>query len=48
MPNSRLSPSMTRRRFDNGYWYATDLKRFAIQIGVPALAKSATSNEDYG
>jgi hypothetical protein len=27
---------MTRRQFDNGYWYATDLKRFAIQIGVPA------------
>jgi len=27
---------MTVARFDNGYWYAVDLKRFAHAIGVPS------------
>jgi len=31
---SRLSRSMTVTQFDNGYWYATDLKRFAKELGV--------------
>jgi len=28
---TKLSPSMTLRQFDNGYWYATQLKDFARQ-----------------
>jgi hypothetical protein len=31
-----LSPSMTMREFENGYWYMTDLKEFAGRIGIPA------------
>jgi len=30
-----LSPAMTLREFENGYWYLTDLKDFAVQIGIP-------------
>ncbi|HXI26498.1 MAG TPA: hypothetical protein VNG71_21770 [Pyrinomonadaceae bacterium] len=30
-----LSPSMTLREFENGYWYLDDLKDFAIEIGIP-------------
>ena len=32
----RLSESTTETRFDNGYWYATELKEFATRIGVPS------------
>jgi hypothetical protein len=31
-----LSESITETQFDNGYWYATDLKDFATRIGVPS------------
>jgi hypothetical protein len=31
----RLSPTMTLREFENGYWYLDDLRDFAIQIGIP-------------
>jgi len=31
----RLSPTMTLREFENGYWYLDDLKVFASQIGIP-------------
>lgn len=31
----RLSPTMTLREFENGYWYLDDLKDFAIQVGIP-------------
>ena len=34
-----LSSTMTLRQFDHGYWYATDIKRFARQLGVPAAHK---------
>jgi hypothetical protein len=27
---------MTVRQFDHGYWYATEIKRFARSLGVPA------------
>ena len=30
----KLSASMTEKEFDNGYWYADDLKKFAEKIGV--------------
>lgn len=31
----RLSPTMTLREFENGYWYLGDLRDFAIEIGIP-------------
>jgi hypothetical protein len=31
-----LSPTMTLRDFENGYWYLDQLKKFAERIGVPA------------
>lgn len=34
-----LSPTMTVREFENGYWYAVQLKAFAEQIGIPAAQK---------
>src|SRR5207248_11120538 len=37
--NTKLSPSMTLTEFDNGYWYATQLKEFAEAIGIPSAAK---------
>jgi hypothetical protein len=33
---SKLSKKMTLRQFDHGYWYATEIKRFAQSLGVPA------------
>lgn len=36
---ARLSDSMTEREFDNGYWYATELKEFAIKVGIPSAYK---------
>ncbi|HYU97295.1 MAG TPA: SAP domain-containing protein [Pyrinomonadaceae bacterium] len=35
----RLSASMTVKQFDNGYWYATELKEFAERIGIPSANK---------
>ena len=35
----RLSASMTVAQFDNGYWYATELKEFAERIGIPSANK---------
>ena len=34
-----LSPRMTLREFENGYWYADELKSFAERIGIPAAKK---------
>ena len=34
-----LSPTMTVRDFENGYWYLDQLKHFAERIGVPAAKK---------
>lgn len=31
-----LSKSMTLSQFDNGYWYATELRAFAIELGIPS------------
>jgi len=39
MPKPKLSKSMTVRQFDNGYWYALEIKAFADEIGIPAAAK---------
>ena len=34
-----LSPTMTLREFENGYWYLDQLKDFAERIGIPAAKK---------
>jgi hypothetical protein len=34
-----LSPTMTLREFENGYWYRDQLKDFAERIGIPAATK---------
>jgi len=36
MTGSKLSKQMTLRQFDHGYWYATELKRFAHSLGIPS------------
>src|SRR5215831_10749175 len=36
---AKLSRSMTEAEFDNGYWYADDLKKFAEEIGVPSAGR---------
>jgi len=30
---------MTLTQFDNGYWYATELKEFAERVGIPSASK---------
>jgi len=35
----KLSPSMTLSQFENGYWYATQLKDFGDKIGIPSANK---------
>src|SRR5262245_26048595 len=35
----KLAQSMTEAEFENGYWYATELRDFAMRIGVPTAAK---------
>jgi SAP domain-containing protein len=32
---ARLSKKMTVEKFENGYWYATEIKEFAQKIGIP-------------
>ena len=39
MPKPKLSKSMTVAQFDNGYWYALEIKAFADDIGIPAASK---------
>ena len=34
-----LSPAMTQREFENGYWYLDQLKDFAERIGIPSARK---------
>lgn len=33
-----LSPAMTVEQFDNGYWYATEIKSFAKSLGINGLS----------
>jgi hypothetical protein len=35
----KLSKSMTVTQFENGYWYATELKDFGETLGIPGAAK---------
>lgn len=34
----RLSRSISVIEFDHGYWYATELKRFAVGLGIPSAS----------
>ena len=34
-----LSPTMTVREFEHGYWYRVQLQEFAERIGIPAATK---------
>jgi hypothetical protein len=34
-----LSPTMSLREFENGYWYREQLKDFAQRVGIPDAAK---------
>jgi SAP domain-containing new25 len=36
---AKLTTSMTVTQFENGYWYANELKRFAEEIGIPLAKK---------
>ena len=38
-PQTKLSTSMKQAQFDNGYWYATELKEFAKTIGFPSASR---------
>jgi hypothetical protein len=35
----KLSPVMTLREFDNGYWYAAELREFAVKMRIPFASK---------
>ena len=35
----KLSKAMTEEQFDNGYWYAVEVKAFAEEIGIPSASK---------
>src|SRR5216684_9408277 len=39
MSKPKLSKSMTVEQFDNGYWYALEIKAFADDIGIPAASR---------
>jgi hypothetical protein len=36
---STLSKSTSEEQFDNGYWYATEIKNFADEIGIPSASR---------
>jgi hypothetical protein len=36
---TRLSESLTETEFENGYWYATELREFAVTLGIPSANK---------
>ena len=35
----KLSAGMPRREFDNGYWYAEELRAFAVELKIPSASK---------
>lgn len=35
---ARLGPTMSVEQFDNGYWYATEVRSFAKSIGIPRVS----------
>lgn len=36
---TKLSRSMTVEEFENGYWYATEVRKFAQALGIPSAGK---------
>ncbi|MCB1168581.1 MAG: Rho termination factor N-terminal domain-containing protein, partial [Leptospiraceae bacterium] len=32
---TKLTRTMTEAQFDNGYWFATEIKAFAKELGIP-------------
>jgi hypothetical protein len=36
---NELSPTMTLTEFENGYWYATQVRAFGVSIGIPGANK---------
>src|SRR5438270_9817992 len=34
-----LSASMTETAFEHGYWYAVELREFAVRLGIPSASK---------
>ena len=34
-----LTETMTQKEFENGYWYATELREFATKVGIPSANK---------
>src|SRR5579859_7371854 len=34
-----LSPTITLRKFENGYWYLHQLKAFADRVGIPSAGR---------
>lgn len=39
MSSPKLSSTMTVEQFENGYWYATEVRAFAKEIGIPGAGK---------
>ncbi len=39
MPKRKLTRTITETEFDHGYWYATELRSFAIELGIPAASR---------
>jgi hypothetical protein len=35
----KLTKDITEQQFDNGYWYANEIKSFAKEIGIPNSSK---------
>ena len=36
---AKLGETMTEAEFENGYWYATELREFAAKVGIPSAKK---------
>jgi hypothetical protein len=39
MANTSLKRNITEKEFDNGYWYADEIKRFAKQLNIPDYSR---------
>ena len=39
MNRTKLSKSLSEEEFENGYWYADEIKKFAKEIGIPSYSK---------
>jgi len=43
-----LSPTMTLKEFENGYWYVDELKEFGCRIGIPGAKKLRKDELEHG